>query len=145
MNRLLPRDNRFTQRIGSRPQAAPASRRREILVALIFLASHAVLGLLMSRFSALATLHAFATTAAGLYWALRDQTIDRALYTSAYITGAEVLWRMSGALFFWEGGKYSVCAIFIILLVRARRFKLEFLPLSYFAFLLPSAILTFSE
>ncbi len=108
---------------------------------LIFLAVHIPLGLLMSRVGLIATGHALATIGLGTIWALQGRT-ERAIFAAAYITGAEVLWRMTGADVFWEMGKYAVIAILLIALFRNRRFKIPALPTFYFLLLLPSSFLT---
>jgi O-Antigen ligase len=64
------------------------------------------------------------------------------VYAATYITGAEVLWRMTGSYSFWEGGKYAVAAVFIVAMIRHRRLKPAISPVLYFALLVPSALLT---
>jgi O-antigen ligase len=123
-----------------------ATSRRQLLRVATFFAAHALLGLMIYRYKSLATLHAFVTLALGLRWALAGRKqLHRVAYVGAYIVGAEVLWRMSNAVVFYEIGKYGVAAIFIVSLLRNRQLKGPALPLVYFLLLLPSAALTISE
>lgn len=109
---------------------------------LVFLTAHIPLAILMSRNSNLATFHAVATIAWALWLAVTSQKIETVAYAGAYITGAEVLWRMSDAQSYWEIGKYGVAAVFIVAMIRHRRARSAFLPVLYFVLLLPSALLT---
>jgi hypothetical protein len=64
------------------------------------------------------------------------------MYVAAYITGVEVLWRMSGAQVPWEIGKYAVAAIFIVAALRLGPLsKRQLLPILYFLLLLPAVVL----
>jgi O-antigen ligase len=108
---------------------------------LFYLVLHVPLGLIMSRFSLIATAHALLTIGLGLMWAVRGRT-EHAMYAAAYIAGAEVLWRMSGANVFWEMGKFAVIGIFVLTLLQNRRFYMPVLPVFYFVLLLPSALIT---
>ena len=103
-----------------------------------FLGAHIPLALAMSRVPAIATLHAMATLAVGLGWAMSGQRPERVAYVAAYITGAEVLWRMTKASVFWEYGKYAMAAAFLVAVLRTRGQRLVVLPLLYFGLLLPS-------
>ncbi len=109
---------------------------------LVFFAAHVPLAILMSRNANLATLHVLLTIGGALWLALSSEKIESVAYAAAYITGAEVLWRMTGAELFWEIGKYGVAAIFIVAMIRHWRVKPAILPIVYFALLLPSALLT---
>ena len=67
---------------------------------------HVPLALLVYRVNTLSTLHAVAVFAVGMWWALTapHQPL-RVAYVAAYITGAEVLWRMThspGVLGVWQ-------------------------------------------
>lgn len=109
-----------------------------------FCAAHIPLALLMRSFGSLATLHGFATLAVGLWFAASGpRNRMRVAYVGGYIAGAEVLWRMTGAVLFWEYGKYATAIIFIVAMFRSGRMKFQPLPFFYFVLLLPSAALTF--
>lgn len=122
--------------------AVPASATLNALKVLAFLLLHIPLAILMSRVPTIATLHAFATFAVGLWWAVSAKPMEKVAYAGAYIVGAEVLWRMTGAKFFWEGGKYGIAAIFILSLLRHQRFRPKQITLVYLALMLPAIILT---
>lgn len=119
-----------------------AAGRIPLLEAALFFAAHIILALLMHRYSFIASAHAVATLgiAAGVaLFAARPQQIASA---GAYITGAEVLWRMTEANPFWELGKFAMVGIFLIGVVRFRRWRHQSLSWLYFGLLLPSALLT---
>ncbi len=96
----------------------------------------------MHQFPAIATGHALLTFSLGVIWALSGQRVERVIYVAAYITGAEVLWRMTEANVYWEFGKYSVVAILLLSILRQRWSGPSPGPLAYFIFLLPSSLLT---
>lgn len=114
-------------------------------MAVIFLVAHIPLGFLLRQVPMLATVHAWLSVATGLYFAARDRRLERVAFIGAYMTGSEVLWRMTGAQFFWEGGKYAVAAIFLIALIRSQRSNRLLLPVLFFALLLPSVLLTLND
>ena len=112
---------------------------------LILLFAHVPLALLMARFGLVAKAHALGTIAIGFLWVLSGKSLRRAAYLGAYITGAEVLWRMTGAVFFWEFGKYATVLIFVAAIVTRGRVKAHLPATAYFVLLLPSVFLTVSE
>src|SRR5262245_12216106 len=121
MNRVLAHEPLFVsqQELGRvRPGSA-----RQIIVTVAFLVAHIPLGLAMYRYESVATIHAILSTAVGLFWITvsRRNIAERATLIAAYIVGAEVLWRMTGAAFLWEGAKYSVAVILIAALIKTRR------------------------
>jgi O-antigen ligase len=105
--------------------------------------AHLALGPVLHQNAELATAHAYATLAVGLYWALSSSDSMRVAYVAAYATGAEVLWRMSGAQIFWEFGKYAVVVMFLISIARQRRpdSSARRLAFWYFVLMLPSAMI----
>ncbi|MGE0887127.1 MAG: O-antigen ligase family protein [Blastocatellales bacterium] len=125
--------------------ALPLASTRELssntTVIILFVLSQAGLALLMRQSSAVATVHAWATLAVGAYFALSGVRLERVAYVAAYITGAEVLWRMTNAGAFWEFGKYAVSAIFLLALLRAGLLRGPIPAIIYFALMLPSLIL----
>jgi O-antigen ligase len=109
----------------------------------LFFGAHVLLALLMDRYSIVGSLHAVATLMVGLWFAAWGRgSIEQVAYVGAYITGSEVLWRMSEATVFWEMGKYATTAIFLVAILRSRNWKAPMLPLIYFLLLLPSVALT---
>lgn len=116
----------------------------EVLTWCVFFAAHIPLALVMKQFALLATLHAGVTLGVGLWCAAISRKSELVAYVSAYIAGAEVLWRMTSAQVFGEFGKYATVAVLIIAIVRFHKLAGARLPLVYFILLLPSAILTIS-
>ena len=112
-------------------------------VALI-LAGHGVYGLLLARSVALATLHALLTFAIGL-WFAATSTMRRVSIVCAYMAGSEILWRVGRAELPWEFVKYAIVLLCLINLGRVRNLRWDWLAVSYFAVLLPSTIIAFSE
>jgi hypothetical protein len=109
-------------------------------------AVHVILGLLMVRWSPLATLHAALAVGGGLLLAARSsQPALFASYAAAYVAGSEVLWRIAGAKIFWETGKYAVAAILLVALWRLPAASLPPLMLLYLAMLLPGAVVTLTS
>jgi hypothetical protein len=108
----------------------------------IFLVAHVPLALAMREYPGIGVAHAISTLAIGLWWTTFRNRPDRVAYVGAYITGAEVLWRMTRVPMFWELGKYAVVFLFLFSIVTRRRVKGPMLPLLYFALLLPSILLT---
>jgi hypothetical protein len=110
----------------------------------VLISVHLPLGMLLYKNPLASTAHAVLTLAIGLFFVLHSRLqADRVAYLGAYIVGAEVLWRMTGAVIPWEFGKYGTSGIFILaLMVRAHN-NLPKLPIVFFALLLPSVALTF--
>jgi hypothetical protein len=107
----------------------------------VLLLLHLALGPLLVFAPALAALHVGAVTLLGVWWSALSPRTDHIIWVCAYITGAEVMWRMAGAPIFWEYGKYSVIAFLLLTMIRTGRFNGAFLPFLFFALLLPSSIL----
>jgi hypothetical protein len=113
-----------------------------------FLAVHVGLGPLLQQNQQLATFHAFASLALGLGLGMSlRQPVTSVACVMAYIVSSEVLWRMTGASVVWEFGKYAVSLVCLVTLVRHRRCHPWARPLAiwYFALLLPSAAITWTE
>ncbi len=108
------------------------------------LAVHVPLALAMDRIGWLTTAHALLTFSVGLWMAL-SRRVDRVMLVIGYITGAEILWRMTSASVNWEFGKYAAAAIMLVAIFRSGRLKPPILPVMYFALLLPSASLTLAN
>jgi hypothetical protein len=120
-----------------------AEEKIPLLLVVPFFAAHVPLAILLSGNSRLATLHAVVTIAVALWLAVFSKRQERVAYAAAYITGSEVLWRMTDSQSYWETGKYAVALIFIISIVRNWRERPSVLPVLYFLLLLPSVALTF--
>ncbi|MDQ3010057.1 MAG: hypothetical protein M3X11_05070, partial [Acidobacteriota bacterium] len=111
----------------------------KVVPALLLL--HAALGPLLVFSPAVAALHVGVVTLLGVWWSALSPRTERVIWICAYITGAEVMWRMAGAPIFWEFGKYSIIAFLLLTMIRTGRFNGAFLPFLFFALLLPSSIL----
>jgi O-antigen ligase len=116
-----------------------------VLLALGFVGAHVLLAALMRGHPAVATAHALATVVLGVAWATSGRRPERVACVAAYIAGSEVLWRMTGADFFWEGGKYATVLVLVVALVWARRLRPPVAMLAYFGLLLPSTVILWAE
>jgi hypothetical protein len=63
-------------------------------------------------------------------------------FVGAYITGSEVLWRMSQAQLPWESAKYVLTILFVLAMIRTGKFRGAMLAIIFFILLLPSAVLS---
>lgn len=131
--------------IGVKYPARTRTRGAGLFAAVLFVAAHAALALLMRQVAQVATLHALAVFACGLGVALVGRRPMQVAYVAAYVTGAEVLWRMCDAQVPWEFGKYATVVLFVVALARAPRLRLPALPLAYFTLLLPATLLTITN
>ncbi len=108
-----------------------------------FLAGHILLAPLVRLSVAVALLHVVVVLTFGLWWAVTGRrNLVKVAYVGAYLTGAEVLWRMTQVPLPWEFGKYATAAIFVLAMVRNQRFKIPVMPYLYLALLLISVPLT---
>jgi hypothetical protein len=106
---------------------------------LFFMLLHIPLAWALWLSPALSSLHALMTVGVGLVWLIHDREPYRLIYLTAYITGAELLWRGTHAFIFWEFGKYAVGVLFVLALLKQRRFaKADKRFLIFFLLLLPS-------
>jgi len=108
---------------------------------IVFILLHVFMGLLAQVVPQISTVHVYLTIGIGILLVLSRPRIHAA-YAASYVVGSEVFWRMTEAIFIWEGGKYVV-VLFLTLSMLHHRIKLiPTLPLVYFVFLLPSIVLT---
>jgi hypothetical protein len=99
----------------------------------VFLLAHIAIAPALRRMAALALVHVAIVIVLGLWWAVtKRENIIRVAYIGAYITGAEVLWRMAQTPIPWEFGKYATVLIFIVAILRHQLFKIPILPLLFF-------------
>jgi hypothetical protein len=106
---------------------------------------HAALGVLCKHSRWFATAHALGTFVLGLCLVFAPRGQFRVACWSAYVVGAEVLWRMTGAYLPWEYAKYAVSLVLLISWLRSRPRIIPKPPLIYFLLLLPAAIPTLAE
>jgi len=128
--------------VASEINPARALVKRPAFGMVIFALAQPFLALAMRDSSLLATAHALATLAFGLWFALFSKDTRKVSYVAAYIAGAEVLWRMTNAQIFWEAGKYFTILIFGIAMLRKKSWKRPALPILYFGLLCISIPLT---
>jgi hypothetical protein len=110
---------------------------------LAFMFAHAVLAVAMHYVTFVSAIHAGLTILIAFRWALTDVRLERVAYAAAYITGAEVLWRMTNDQLPWELGKYAVTSICLIAAFRTNG-RVVAWAMAAFGLLLPSAWLTVS-
>jgi len=124
-------------------QALPTAHADETINAAGFLALavvHMVLAHFVRGNDTLATVHASATFFLALFLSA-TRPIHIIPYACAYIAGAEVMWRMSGAEVFWESGKYAVALVLIIGILRTGAVGRPNASLLYFLLLVPSCFI----
>jgi hypothetical protein len=112
---------------------------------LLFVMAHVPLGPLMYSASALAFVHQTIVFTLGFWWALSGQRLERTAVVGAYITGSEVLWRMTNDRLYWEFSKYAVIVLFTVALLKKQGLRSLILPALCFALLLPSVPLTLRD
>lgn len=109
---------------------------------LLFFIAHIFIALFVRTSTTFSTIYALTVFLVGVMATLTRRSI---LIVSmvAYITGAEVLFRMTGAGVFWEFGKYATSAILILaLLTRRERKRWPWYFILYFILLLPAILKT---
>lgn len=123
---------------------AHSNRSDNINWLLFLLAAHIALAFFARTSELVSTGHAALTMLMGVIFALTNKDDRRSIYAVAYISGAEVFWRMTSANIFYESGKYAVAVILLIRLLKMARLRQSFLPIFYFIMLLISIPLTIS-
>lgn len=108
------------------------------------LVAHPLLALEMRDSVQVSTLHAFITVAIGLIFVLFSKDFRKVSFVVAYIAGSDVLWRMTDAHIFWEGGKYFTVLLLSIALLRIKGWQQAGIPLFYLFLLSLSIPLTIS-
>lgn len=107
--------------------------------AMAFCLLHIPVAIIEFKVRGSSTVHALVVFALGMLFAVMKRPL-RVVYVCAYITGAEVLWRMTDAQVFWEFGKYSTAVILLLAIVRRGSLKGSNLMFGYFVLLLPSIV-----
>lgn len=111
---------------------------------------HLPLGILMKQVSLLPTVHGVSVLCGGGIWIACSRRPFTAALMVAYISGAEVLWRISGGSLYWEFGKISVILFCLLGVMKSPVSLRACLPMVlYFLALVPgvlfSAPASFSE
>jgi hypothetical protein len=105
---------------------------------ILFVLVHVPLAMVMVREPFVATAHAYAVLALGLFWVLEGR-LQLVAALAGYITGAEILWRAASADIFWEFGKYSTILLLGLGVLTSGRFhRASKVPFVYFLLLVPS-------
>jgi O-antigen ligase len=107
-----------------------------------FILLNVLLALAMNAFQVVSTIHAILTLAIGLFVVATARHPRQVAWVTAYICGAEILWRMTKAGVFWEYGKYAIVLLMILALFRMRKISNAGLPILYFTLLIVSIPLT---
>ena len=110
-----------------------------------FLLLHIPLGIVFKNTETLSTIHAFSVIGITIVIALSSSPISWVAYLMAYIVGAEVLWRMTGASIQWEVGKYAVVLAVLLVVLRIRNLRIPLLPIIYILLLAPSSFMVLLE
>ncbi len=105
---------------------------------------HTALVYSMQQSKIVSTLHALAALIIGIPWALSSprKKQERTLYLCSYITGAEVLWRMTQSFVFWEYGKYAI--VLVLFLTAGKYLFSKGTAWLYLLCLLPACFITFA-
>ncbi len=111
----------------------------------LFVLAHIPLAVIMSRSATISTAHALGVLLFGFVWGLRKQAPERVAFVAAYITGSEVLWRMTECGVFWEYAKYATSFLLVAWMAITGSFRRTLVPLFYLLLLVPSISLTLSS
>ncbi len=112
-----------------------------------FAIGHVVLAAATQAVPQIAIVHALVTLAISFSWALSKKHPERVIYATAYVSGAEVWWRMNEVwnLLPWELGKYALMGLFILAILQLKKAKLNIMALLFvIALLIPVVRTTFN-
>lgn len=113
---------------------------------LVFLSiGQLLLAILCRASSIVSTLHALGTFIVGIALVVKWKGPFPLVCWAAYEAGSEVLWRMTNAMVPWEAGKYVLCLIFVLGILRKGFVGLPLSPIIYFALLLPGLLPALSQ
>jgi len=139
-----PKPERFARGIGLAGEARAVQAGWTVWIAL-----HLLLGVVCRGFSAMGTVHALGVLALGFYLAILGRPLFQLACWGIYVAGSEVLWRMLGSALPWEFGKYAISLVFLMRLLRYGWTKVSWVPILYFALLVPALfptlLATYSE
>jgi len=122
--------------------ALPAGGKYDWIFQIGFLGLHVPLAMVIPKASSQINWHARVVILLAALVALTTRRWERVACAAAYITGAEVYWRMRHAQIPWETGKYAVILVVGIALLRMGHYKRAVIPGAFFLLLVPSALLT---
>jgi hypothetical protein len=108
-----------------------------------FLGFHLLIGLVLRSSSQAGSVYRLAMFGVAGFVVLFARRAASAACALAYVSTAEVLWRISGVESIWEFGKYALLSLAVLALMRFFRRKRRIgLLVTYAALLLPAAYLT---
>lgn len=114
---------------------------RSNLGLLAYFSVHAGLGVMMRTVPGISSLHAFITIAMGISYCLLRRQPRNWAFLAGYVVAAEVVWKMTNGLIYWEQGKYGVILI-LALAIGTTRAGGNIMAMTQFALMLPSAAVT---
>ena len=116
-----------------------------LLGTFLFFFAHIPLAMLISKVPLVGFVHIIGLLTVGILLCLGDG-VQRVPFVVAYIVGAEVFWRTTNSIVFYEQGKYLATLILMLAMWREGRGPLTSrLLFCYFLLLLPSTLLTLFE
>lgn len=125
----------------ARPRVSAAHRDWPLGRILVFIALHIALAFAIRALPLIGTIHSLACLLLGLRWLSRERQPVRLLTLTGYIMAMEILWRGTNAAIFYEYGKYAICLLLALALLRYRLLpRAGKWPLLYFALLVPSIL-----
>lgn len=111
----------------------------------VFMLVHVALGIVVFTLRPAGTVHAWVSIGFGLWLVATTPRASAVARYAAYVTGAEVLWRMGGANVPWETGKYLTVVALAAGFVRFTRRQPIGAPLAYFVLLMPATVLLLQQ
>ncbi|MCB9437360.1 MAG: O-antigen ligase family protein [Anaerolineales bacterium] len=105
-------------------------------VLFLLIGFHIGLGVMNTSVYLLSTYVAYATI--GITFVLAFLSNRNLMYAAAYVSGAEIYWRMTQADIFWESGKYTIAFAFLIALSSRKSIKIPPFSFLFFIALIPA-------
>ena len=94
------------------------------------------------RYPLFAGFHNYACLLIGLLWAIRKNNPLSLIIIISYISGSEIVWRMAHAPILYESGKYYICLLTVLGILKftsGRTLRLPFIL--YILLLIPSLLI----
>ena len=136
----LPREG-LRRGFGSRVKPSPSTIGLSWNQFLLLAGAHVMLAVVARAIPDVARLHAAATLFGAVVLTVRSPRA--AFWASAYIAGSEVLWRMVRGSIFWEFGKYAICLLMALHLLRwGHRNQRLLVGGGYLALLMPAVLIS---
>lgn len=104
-----------------------------------FLVFNVLLAYLSRQSNLFSSAYGWGVLLLGIFWLVRDKQPERVMYLCAYLVGAELVWRATGAGVFYEFGKYTITILLVLAILKFRLFPAtNKWPVLYFVLLTPS-------